>query len=38
MFTFILKKINSLKKKQDLDARVWIQRAIISKSYKKVSY
>jgi len=29
MFTFILKKINNLRKKQDLDARFWIQKALI---------
>jgi len=38
MFTFILKKINSFNKKQDLDARFWIQRALINKNYKKISY
>jgi hypothetical protein len=38
MFTFILKKINSFKKEQDLDAKFWIQIALVSKNYKKISY
>ena len=38
MFTFILKKIKNLRKEQDLDASFWIQKALISKSFKKVSY
>ena len=38
MFTFILKKINNLTKQQNLDARFWIQKALISKNFKKISY
>jgi len=38
MFTFILKKIKNLRKEQDLDARFWIQKALISKSFKRISY
>ena len=38
MFTFILKKIINLKKEQDLDARFWIQKALINKNFKKISY
>jgi len=38
MFTFILKKINFFKKERDLDAKFWIQKALISKNFKKISY
>jgi hypothetical protein len=38
MFTFILKKINNFKKKQDLDAKFWIQKALISKNFGKIYY
>ena len=38
MFTFILKKINIFKKERDLDAKFWIQKALISKNFKKISY
>jgi hypothetical protein len=38
MFTFILKKISNFKKYQDLDAKFWIQKALISKNFKKISY
>jgi|TARA_X000001036_G_C20654828_1_gene796527 hypothetical protein len=38
MFTFILKKLNNFKKEQDLDARFWIQKALISKNFKKIPY
>tara|TARA_B110000046_G_scaffold70750_1_gene78670 strand:+ start:613 stop:729 length:117 start_codon:yes stop_codon:yes gene_type:complete len=38
MLTFILKKINNLKNKQDLDARFWIQKVLINKNFKKISY
>tara|TARA_B110001452_G_scaffold188393_1_gene158715 strand:+ start:1033 stop:1149 length:117 start_codon:yes stop_codon:yes gene_type:complete len=38
MFTFILKKIINLKNKQDLDARFWIQKALLIKNYKKSSF
>ena len=37
MFTFILKKISNFKKEQDLDAKFWIQKVLISKNYKKIS-
>ena len=32
MFTFILKKIITFKKEQDLDARFWIQRVLLNKN------
>jgi len=35
MFTFILRQIIKLKKEQNLDARFWIQKALISKNLKK---
>ena len=38
MFTIILKKIIKLKNKGNLDARFWIQKALIVKNYKKISY
>jgi hypothetical protein len=38
MFTFILKKINKFKKEQNLDARFWIQKALLSKNFNKTSY
>jgi hypothetical protein len=38
MFTFILKKLNKLKKKQNLDARFWIQGALLNKNFKKIYY
>tara|TARA_B110001452_G_scaffold31681_1_gene24756 strand:+ start:650 stop:766 length:117 start_codon:yes stop_codon:yes gene_type:complete len=38
MFRFILKKIINFKKEQDLDAKLWIQKALISKNVKKISY
>jgi len=38
MFTFILKKINKFKKEQDLDARFWIQKALLGKNFNKTSY
>tara|TARA_B110000438_G_scaffold38634_1_gene38409 strand:+ start:1159 stop:1275 length:117 start_codon:yes stop_codon:yes gene_type:complete len=33
MFVVILKKINNLKNKHDLDARFWIQRALLGKKF-----
>tara|TARA_B110001452_G_scaffold30417_1_gene23866 strand:+ start:530 stop:646 length:117 start_codon:yes stop_codon:yes gene_type:complete len=38
MFTFILKKINNFNKEQGLDAKFWIQKALISKNFKKITY
>jgi hypothetical protein len=38
MFKFILKQIINLKKKQGLDARFWIQKALIAKNLKKTSF
>jgi hypothetical protein len=38
MFTFILKKINNFKKEPELDARFWIQKALLSKNFNKTSY
>jgi len=38
MFRFILKKINNFKKEQNLDARFWIQKALLNKNFKKISY
>jgi|TARA_B110000438_G_scaffold197673_1_gene189176 hypothetical protein len=38
MFTFILKKIKNFKKERDLDAKFWIQKALIGKNFKKISY
>tara|TARA_B100000767_G_scaffold231580_1_gene223074 strand:- start:443 stop:556 length:114 start_codon:yes stop_codon:yes gene_type:complete len=37
MIKFILKKINNFKNEQDLDARFWIQKALLSKNFKKIS-
>ena len=34
MFTIILKKIIYLKYKRDLDARFWIQMALLRKDFK----
>ena len=33
-----LKKINSFKNEQNLDARFWIQKALIRKNFNKISY
>jgi len=38
MLTFILKKIVYLKNKQGLDARFWIQKALLIKSFKNNSF
>jgi hypothetical protein len=38
MFRFILKKIINFKKEQDLDAKFWIQKALIYKNLNKISY
>jgi len=38
MFKIILKKIKKLRKEQDLNARFWIQKALISKNFKRISY
>jgi hypothetical protein len=38
MLTFILKKIFNFKKEQDLDAKFWIQKALIFKKLKKNSH
>jgi hypothetical protein len=38
MFTFILKKINNFKKEQDLDAKFWIQKALLHKKIKNKSF
>ena len=38
MFTFILKKINKIRIEQDLDARFWIQKSLLSKNFNKTSY
>ena len=37
MFIIILKKIIYLKNKQDLDARFWIQKALLAKNFKNNS-
>jgi len=38
MLTFILKKIIYLKNKQTLDAKFWIQKALLVKSFKNNSF
>tara|TARA_B110001450_G_scaffold155607_1_gene145056 strand:+ start:137 stop:253 length:117 start_codon:yes stop_codon:yes gene_type:complete len=38
MITFILKKINKFKKEQNLDARFWIQKALLNQNFNKNSY
>jgi len=38
MLTFILKKITYLKNKQSLDARFWIQKALLVKNFKNNSF
>jgi len=38
MLIFILKKIIYLKNKQVLDARFWIQKALLTKSFKRISF
>ena len=38
MLTLIIKKINKFKKEQDLDARYWIQKALLSKNFNKTYY
>ena len=38
MLTLILKRINKFKKKQDIDARYWIQIALLNKNFNKTSY
>jgi len=38
MFTYILKKISNYRKEQNLDARFWIQKALLSKNFNKTSY
>jgi|TARA_B100000780_G_scaffold270682_1_gene230769 hypothetical protein len=38
MLIFILKKIFYLKNKQVLDARFWIQKALLAKSFKQISF
>jgi hypothetical protein len=38
MFTIILKKIITLKYKHNLDARFWIQKALLNKNFKNNSF
>jgi len=38
MFTILLKKKISLKDKHDLDARFWIQKALLDKNFKNNSF
>tara|TARA_E500000331_G_scaffold193442_1_gene185977 strand:- start:476 stop:592 length:117 start_codon:yes stop_codon:yes gene_type:complete len=38
MIRIILKKIIHLKNKHDLDARFWIQRALLVKNFKNNSF
>jgi len=38
MFTIILKKIIKIKNKDDLDARYWIQKALLVKNFKNSSF
>jgi|TARA_B110000438_G_scaffold295173_1_gene337749 hypothetical protein len=38
MFAIILKKIINLKNKRDLDARFWIQKSLLGKSFKNNSF
>ena len=38
MFKFILKKIINSKNKPNLDARVWIQKALLIKNFKNSSF
>tara|TARA_B110001450_G_scaffold37939_1_gene33720 strand:+ start:576 stop:692 length:117 start_codon:yes stop_codon:yes gene_type:complete len=38
MFRIILKKIIKLKNNHDLDAKLWIQKALLVKKYKNISF
>tara|TARA_B110000967_G_scaffold137819_1_gene140747 strand:+ start:135 stop:251 length:117 start_codon:yes stop_codon:yes gene_type:complete len=38
MIVIILKKLINLKNKRDLDARFWIQKALLNKNFKKTSF
>jgi len=38
MFSIIFKKIIKLKNKQDLDAKFWIQKALLVKNFKNTSF
>jgi|TARA_B110000027_G_C15994033_1_gene244440 hypothetical protein len=38
MFTIILKKIIKIKNKDDLDARFWIQKALLIKNFRNSSF
>tara|TARA_B110000438_G_scaffold121815_1_gene118937 strand:+ start:884 stop:1000 length:117 start_codon:yes stop_codon:yes gene_type:complete len=38
MFTILLKKIISLKDRHNLDARFWIQKALLNKNFKDNSF
>jgi hypothetical protein len=38
MFIILLKKIINLKNERDLDAKFWIQKALLNKNLKKTSF